>query len=178
MCGMSGVEMVVVLVVAIVVIGPEKLPTVLRTVARTVGELRGLTDEIRSSASLLDNERENTSRSATRRRSRSSLAETEIDLVKARKTAAARREAAANAAELPVDPSPTAAEESGSADVLFRREDLDAPARPLDAGPRIRPADGAVARGAQPAVDATERDGGPEADPPPLAQGDERGGVS
>lgn len=47
MFGLSLAEMAVIIVVALVIIGPKELPTVVRAVMRTVGQLRELGSEFR-----------------------------------------------------------------------------------------------------------------------------------
>lgn len=48
MFGISFGEMVLLLIIALIVIGPERLPTVVRTVGRFVGKMRGYTESFRN----------------------------------------------------------------------------------------------------------------------------------
>jgi Tat protein translocase TatB subunit len=52
MFGLSISEVLVILVVALVIFGPERLPEVSRTVGKTVGSLRRTLDELKYSFSL------------------------------------------------------------------------------------------------------------------------------
>ncbi len=62
---MSIVEILVLLVVALVVLGPERLPEVLRTVAKILRELRSASNEVmRELTEALDDEPRRTIRSA------------------------------------------------------------------------------------------------------------------
>ena len=47
MLGIGPLEMVIILLIALIVIGPKRLPEVLRTIGRIMGELRRTTDEVR-----------------------------------------------------------------------------------------------------------------------------------
>jgi sec-independent protein translocase protein TatB len=47
MIGIGPIEIVVLLVIALIVIGPEKMPEVARAVARLMRDLRGAMDEVR-----------------------------------------------------------------------------------------------------------------------------------
>ena len=47
MIGIGPIEIVVLLVIALIVIGPEKMPEVARVVARLMRDLRGAMDEVR-----------------------------------------------------------------------------------------------------------------------------------
>lgn len=58
MFGLSLAETAVIIVVAIVVIGPKELPTVIRAVIRTVGQLRSLGSEFRRNFDELARETE------------------------------------------------------------------------------------------------------------------------
>lgn len=53
MFGIGTSELVVILIVALVVLGPEKLPGIMRTVGRAVGEFRRMSSDVKST---LDNE--------------------------------------------------------------------------------------------------------------------------
>jgi len=44
-CGVSGIEFLVILVVAVIVLGPERLPEAMRTLGKMARELRKITDE-------------------------------------------------------------------------------------------------------------------------------------
>jgi len=52
--GISFVELLVVLLVALVVLGPDKLPPLLRTVGGALGRLRRITSELRSQTGIDD----------------------------------------------------------------------------------------------------------------------------
>lgn len=45
MCGVSGIEFMVILVVAVIVLGPDRLPEVMRTLGEMARELRKITDD-------------------------------------------------------------------------------------------------------------------------------------
>lgn len=63
MFNLGGLEILVILVVALLVLGPDKLPGFMRTVGKTVGELRRVSNEIQQTVSLAVTE--NASRSQT-----------------------------------------------------------------------------------------------------------------
>lgn len=59
MCGVSGPELIVIVVAAVIILGPERLPEVMRTVGRLLREVRRLTgdlgkmtDDVRGSVSV------------------------------------------------------------------------------------------------------------------------------
>lgn len=45
MCGVSGIEFLVILVVAVIVLGPDRLPEAMRTLGKMARELRKITDD-------------------------------------------------------------------------------------------------------------------------------------
>lgn len=45
MCGVSGIEFMVILVVAVIVLGPDRLPEAMRTLGKMARELRKITDD-------------------------------------------------------------------------------------------------------------------------------------
>lgn len=47
MFGLGGLEIVVIFVVALVVLGPDKLPQVAQKLARLLGEVRRVTDQVK-----------------------------------------------------------------------------------------------------------------------------------
>ena len=47
MIGIGPIEIIVILIVALIVIGPEKMPELARTLARLMRDLRGVMDEVR-----------------------------------------------------------------------------------------------------------------------------------
>lgn len=54
MFGLGFTELLLILVVALVVFGPQKLPEIARTLGKTMGELRRTMDEIRYDVSSMD----------------------------------------------------------------------------------------------------------------------------
>ena len=52
MFNLGGMEILVIVVVALLVLGPEKLPKVMRTIGKTVGDLRRASTEFQRSVSL------------------------------------------------------------------------------------------------------------------------------
>lgn len=60
MFGIGIPELLVILVVALIVLGPQRLPEVARSLGKGLGELRraanGLTDELRDATSAIENE--------------------------------------------------------------------------------------------------------------------------
>ncbi len=59
MCGVSGPELIVIVVAAVIILGPERLPEVMRAVGRLLREVRRLTgdlgkmtDDVRGSVSV------------------------------------------------------------------------------------------------------------------------------
>jgi Tat protein translocase TatB subunit len=92
MCGISGFELVVILAAAIIFLGPERLPDVMRAAGRVARELRRLrgdlgqvTREITSSVGVDDlKESVRETLDVDRVRSRVKDAESEIDAIRAR----------------------------------------------------------------------------------------------
>jgi sec-independent protein translocase protein TatB len=92
MCGISGFELVVILAAAIIFLGPERLPDMMRTVGKVARELRKLrgdlgqvTREITQSTGVDDlKEQLKESLEVDRVRERVKGAESEIDLIRAR----------------------------------------------------------------------------------------------
>lgn len=102
MCGVSGVELVVILVVAIIVIGPEKLPEVMGSLGKFTRDIRKATSEltnVRDDVARSIKESADEARNATRARTRNAIIDdeerAELDALRAR-----RRE---KQAELDVD---------------------------------------------------------------------------
>lgn len=93
MCGVSGVELVVILVIAVVVLGPDRLPELMRTLGRLTREVRKATGELTSVRDEFTRSmRENTSlgeETAARRKSAGAAGQdvAEIDALRARKKA-------------------------------------------------------------------------------------------
>lgn len=54
MFGIGAGELLVLLALALIVVGPEKLPNMARSVGRTVSDFRSYTDQMRSTLSLDD----------------------------------------------------------------------------------------------------------------------------
>lgn len=92
MCGISGIEFLVIIVAAIIILGPEKLPDAMRLVgklAREARRLRGnlgdVTDELRSQVNVGDIQRKLVQDlDIDRARERMKDAESEIDAIRAR----------------------------------------------------------------------------------------------
>ena len=169
MCGMSGIELLVVLAVAVIFVGPEHLPEMFRSagklmreVRRMTGDIGQVTREIRSSVNIDDIRNQlKAEMAAERERFRLLSQELEIDALKARKSTttqspAARAPALMTGAAVASDATATAAAaaDSGapvaadmpSADVassagIMDADPGDAPLPPL---PTIRPARHAV----------------------------------
>jgi sec-independent protein translocase protein TatB len=93
MCGISGVELVVIVAVAIVIMGPERLPEMMRNLGRLMREVRRMTGdlgqvtrEIQSSVSMEDMRRQiREELKGERERFRRLAEEVEIDQIKARR---------------------------------------------------------------------------------------------
>lgn len=123
MCGLSGTEFVVVLLVTIIVLGPEKLPDLLKWAGRTMKEVRRLTGDLGQVSREIQ---QTTDVDAIRKQIREELqlervrqvrtdAESEIDAIRARikdkdgegdrRRARSRRATEAHAARESADPS-------------------------------------------------------------------------
>jgi Tat protein translocase TatB subunit len=61
MFGIGIQELVVILIVALIVLGPDKLPEVARTIGKALGELRkatsGITDELRDMTNVFEDDK-------------------------------------------------------------------------------------------------------------------------
>ena len=178
MCGMSGIELLVVLAVAVIFVGPEHLPEMFRSagklmreVRRMTGDIGQVTREIRSSVNIDDIRNQlKAEMAAERERFRLLSQELEIDALKARKStttqSSARAPALMTGAAVASDtPAPAPAADSGapvaadmpSADVassagIMDADPGDAPLPPL---PTIRPARHAVEAAAATAAPPT-----------------------
>lgn len=163
MCGISGIEMAVILIVAILVVGPDKVPALARDLSRLLSGLKQLSEEVNKSArEYLDvsTEPERPARNP-RRRSVAQDQVDEIEQIKARKAAAesanVQRGSAPPKARTDEPPGEPAAADGGVGDhdpaeddplarVTFRRSDLQARPAQARAVPRVVPAAGSVAR--------------------------------
>ena len=58
MFGIGMSEMIIICVVALLVFGPDELPQIVKKVARGIGEARKVTDDLRRSIDLVDDEEE------------------------------------------------------------------------------------------------------------------------
>lgn len=92
MCGVSGVELVVILVVAIIVIGPEKLPEVMGSLGKFTRDIRKATSEltnVRDDVARSIKESADEARNATRARTRNAIIDdeerAELDALRARR---------------------------------------------------------------------------------------------
>lgn len=102
MCGLSGTELFVIVVVAVIVLGPEKLPELMRWVGRAAREVRKLTGDIgkvssdlRSVVSVDDLKKQLREEMQIERvRSVRTDAEQEIDAIRARMRETARQASA------------------------------------------------------------------------------------
>lgn len=101
MFGIGIQELLVILVVALVVLGPQRLPEVARALGKGLGELRraanGLTDELRDATSSLENESRELRRLTTPMESQPRRAP--ASRIVARRDAAPEDAAAADAAD-------------------------------------------------------------------------------
>jgi sec-independent protein translocase protein TatB len=175
---MSGIELLVVLAVAVIFVGPEHLPEMFRSagklmreVRRMTGDIGQVTREIRSSVNIDDIRNQlKAEMAAERERFRLLSQELEIDALKARKStttqSSARAPALMTGAAVASDtPAPAPAADSGapvaadmpSADVassagIMDTDPSDAPLPPL---PTIRPARHAVEAAAATAAPPT-----------------------
>jgi sec-independent protein translocase protein TatB len=72
MFGIGTSELLVILVVALIVLGPKRLPEVARTLGKGLAELRratsGLTDELYNARTLLEEEVESATRASAQRK--------------------------------------------------------------------------------------------------------------
>ena len=92
MCGISGVELLVIIVAAIIILGPDKLPELMRMAGRLARDLRRLrgdlgevTRELRSQVNVQDLQKELTRElEVDRARERMKEAESEIDAIRSR----------------------------------------------------------------------------------------------
>jgi len=180
MCGVSGVELLVVIVAAVILLGPDRLPELMRWLGRAMREVRSLTgdltkvrDEIRSTVSM-DDLRAQVREELQLERAREARkdAESEIDAIRKRLKAAVDDEEApkpepasapadaAIADEVPAAPAEPAHPASPDAPAEPSTPAAPAPASdPLAAaGVKIRPAAGSVAHqdGLDDAVDAAD----------------------
>ena len=192
MCGMSGIELLVVLAVAVIFVGPEHLPEMFRSagklmreVRRMTGDIGQVTREIRSSVNIDDLRSQlKAEMAAERERFRLLSQELEIDALKARKgagtanaanraasgalmTAAAGSTAAPAAADAPVtsDPADSSAIDDGGIAATAGIQDTDPADAPLPPLPAIRPARHAV-EAASPATESRPAAPAPGADEP------------
>lgn len=154
MCGISGVELLVIIVAAIIILGPDKLPELMRMAGRLARDLRRLrgdlgevTREIRSQVKVDDLQK---SLGVDRVRERIRDAESEIDAIRSRikkgaKDATSTADAAAGASasrdEGSTDPSAAAPHEPGA--VTTSRATVEQ----NEGTPSVRPAQGSRARG-------------------------------
>ncbi len=92
MCGVSGPELIVIVVAAVIILGPERLPEVMRAVGRLLREVRRLTgdlgkmtDDVRGSVSVDELKRQlREEMGLERARERRREVESEIDEIRAR----------------------------------------------------------------------------------------------
>jgi sec-independent protein translocase protein TatB len=76
MLGIGLSEMIIICVVALLVFGPDELPQIVKKIARGVGEARKVTDDLRRSIDLVDDEEEDRrSRAFARSQQQVALAE-------------------------------------------------------------------------------------------------------
>lgn len=159
MCGISGVELLVIIVASIVILGPEKLPELMghagklaRDLRKMRGQLGDVTRELRSQVKVDELGKE---LGVDRVRERMREAESEIDAIRARLN---------RTAELPGHGEP-AAGAGGTTGAAAPEPDAGDSGGEPDT-PRIRTSQGSVARGhaAEPSIEP-----GPSSEPAPLA---------
>ena len=140
MCGISGIELALIVVVALVVVGPERLPDLLRAVARFAGQMRGVTEDLqrvtrdireglpteelrRELRRATDLDTASGDAPARRERLRDSAAEAEIDAIRARRvTRPAAGQVAQGGGEAPRPGASTPAE--GPPTLVFSAADV------------------------------------------------------
>lgn len=187
MCGVSGIEFVVILVVAVIVLGPERLPEAMRTLGKMARELRKITDDFsdvrdeftrdfREELERDTGQKKSTAQQTAQRRAKAGRAGQdvpEIDQIRAQQAAEAGEHGAADAddtasATHPVDEIPEPDDHPLAASTSR-------PERPL---PTLKPATGAIESEKAPSTTSTssalettplEPTAEPTLPPPPAA---------
>jgi len=166
MCGLSGAELVVIVVAAVILLGPDKLPEVMRLLGRLTREVRKITgdlgkvtEEIRDVVSVEDLKKQLREEMQLERvRSAKREVESEIDAIRAKiRVDGTKSTGAGDASRAPRSIPDTASSETdaatgddGGSEVLAS----DTEARAEGAVPRVRAAPGSVAREPSWALDA------------------------
>ncbi|TVQ95732.1 MAG: twin-arginine translocase TatA/TatE family subunit [Deltaproteobacteria bacterium] len=180
MCGISGVELAIIVAAAIVILGPDKLPEIMRVLGRLAGQARGLMSDIQKAGRVVDPDfprreiervvREEVlgpaegatkRRPSARKKIRDEQAEARIDAIRRRREEL--RQAEADEVDGGARPTPDDAT-AGDASPTATAPDSNAPAGDTAGPPRPRPATDTVARDIRPAPAAEHRSGEEDAD--------------
>ncbi len=185
MCGISGIEFLVIIVAAIIILGPEKLPDAMRAagkLAREVRRIRGdlgdVTKEIRSQVNVADLQKQLVKElDIDRARSSMKDAESEIDALRARLNKDLNAPAAALLEDVTKSADDSATPDAAGTDTpgMDLLESIEGPAAPTTEGPtpsasasaappsdgmpQIRPAKGAFSQ--QDSLEAAAAPAGP-----------------